>query len=319
MAIGPAVARRETRGESLDSEGAESYLFNGSCFAVPAKGCWGLRPPVLESTLLTLLLCAIVLGVVEGLTEFLPVSSTGHLILAADLLQFNDVIGSDLAHAFEIFIQLGAILAVVAAYPHRFRALCDFRRQGFAGLRGLVLLGLTTIPASLVGLAVHNHIETRLFNPTTVAVGLAVGAVWIILVERLLRQGSTDDMDRLGPLAALKIGLFQCLALWPGMSRSTSTILGGMMSGLSRRVATEYSFLSAVPVIVLAAGYSLVRSAPHLSGDQALAFLVGFVVSFVVALVTIKAFMAFLQRYTLETFGWYRLLVAAVVLGRLAW
>ena len=269
---------------------------------------------------MTLLVCAIVLGLVEGLTEFLPVSSTGHLILVADLIHFDSVVGKDVAHVFEIFIQLGAILAVLAAYPMRFRALLDFRRkEGFAGLRGLALLAVTSIPAALVGLGVHHHIEKRLFNPTTVAIGLGLGALWILMVERFLSRGPIASMDRLTWREALKVGLYQCLALWPGMSRSSSTILGGMMSGLERKVATEYSFLAAVPIIVMAAGYSLAKSGPALTGELSLAFLVGFAVSFLVALVTIKAFMRFLRRYTLESFGWYRLVVAGVVLARWIW
>jgi len=262
-----------------------------------------------------LLLIAIILGVVEGLTEFLPISSTGHLILVGNLLGAERHLGREATQAFEIFIQLGAILAVVVAYPGRFRDLLDLRcRSGFSGLRAMGLLAVTSIPAGLAGLLAHKHIHAWLFNPVAVAAALGVGALWILLVEHRLPHTAIDDLDALSWRKALAVGLFQTLALWPGMSRSTATILGGMLSGLNRGVAAEYSFLSAVPLLGAAACYSLYASWDALGAEHVIPFAVGFAVSFGAALLAIRAFVGFLRRHNLTPFAWYRLVLAGLVL-----
>ncbi len=257
-----------------------------------------------------LAMIAVVLGLVEGVTEFLPVSSTGHLILVARGLGFE---GST-AHTFEVFIQLGAILAVVAAYPARFGRLLDLRdREGFAGMRGLGLLAVSTAPALVLGALAHDAIKQYLFTPLTVAVGLAVGGLWILVTERVEGRRGQTGIDTLSWGEALAVGLFQCLALWPGMSRSASTILGGMMSGLDRRTATEYSFFTAVPTLFAACAFDLFKSLPELSTADIPLFAVGFVVAFLSAWVAVKFFVRFLSRHTLIPFGWYRMVLAAVV------
>ncbi len=268
--------------------------------------------------ILTDYLSALILGIVEGLTEYIPVSSTGHLILSGHLLGFEGRVGKEVADTFEIFIQLGAILAVVAAYPGRFAGLLRLGdHRGFSGLRGIRVLVLATLPAGLLGLAIHTQIKNRLFNPLTVAIGLAVGAVWILAVEawkhRSDRPSRRDSLDAISWLDALAIGLFQCLALWPGMSRSSSTILGGMMIGVDRKTATEFSFFAAVPVLAAATLYDLYKSLPILEAAHVPLFAIGFAVSFVCAWLAVKLFLRILARHTLAPFGWYRLAVAAVV------
>ncbi len=257
------------------------------------------------------LFIAVVLGLVEGVTEFIPVSSTGHLILVGNLLRFN----GERAGTFEVFIQLGAILAIVAAYPRRFNDLFDFsKKTGFTGARGLTLLLITTIPALILGALGHGFIKQKLFSPLTVAVGLGVGGVWILLTERFLPKAREKDLDSIRWREALAIGLFQCLSLWPGMSRSASTILGGMMSGLERKTATEYSFFAAVPAMCAACLFDLYKGWHLLSAADLPLFAVGFVVSFLSAWAAVKFFIHFLSRHTLTPFGWYRIVLAAVVL-----
>lgn len=261
-------------------------------------------------------LSAVVLGLVEGLTEFLPVSSTGHLILAGHLLGFTD----DKAKAFEIIIQLGAILAVAVMYWPRFVALLDWRSGGrgrrprFAGPRGLTLLFLTSLPASLLGLVAHRFIKEQLFGPTTVALALGVGALAILAVEASRKRSLFSSLDDLTPAAALGVGLFQCLSLWPGFSRSASTIMGGMLLGAERRVAAEYSFIAAVPIMVAATAFELRKDIHLFSQDDLLVLGLGFAVSFVSAWLAVKGFIHLLQRTTLRPFAWYRLALAPAIL-----
>ncbi len=258
----------------------------------------------------------LILGLVEGFTEFIPVSSTGHLILVGYLLGFN---GSRAA-SFEIFIQLGAILAVVAIYRRRFYDLFRFRQpEGFKGLRGWGLLALTTLPAVVVGAAAHQAIKTRLFNPITVAVGLAVGGIAILVVEARLPATRCESLDELSWREALIVGMFQCLALWPGVSRAAATILGAMLIGVRRSTAAEYSFLAAVPALCGAALYDLWKSLPLLSASDVPFFGIGFAVAFGSAWLAVEFFVRLLGSHTLKPFGWYRLGIAAVVLALALW
>jgi undecaprenyl-diphosphatase len=264
---------------------------------------------------LSVLVVAALMGVVEGVTEFIPVSSTGHLILAGDLLGFESLVGEGQAKTFEIFIQLGAILAVVVAYPGRFSGLLRLGdNSGFSGLRGLSLLLLTSLPAGLLGLLARGLIKEHLFQPLTVAVGLAAGAVWILVAERWPQPVRRAGLDALRWQEALAVGLFQCLALWPGMSRSSSTILGGMMLGIERKTAAEYSFFAAVPLLAAAALYELYKGRSTLDAADIPWFAVGFVVSYLFAWLSVRFFIRFLSRHTLAVFGWYRLAVAAAAL-----
>ncbi|MBI5248047.1 MAG: undecaprenyl-diphosphate phosphatase [Desulfomonile tiedjei] len=258
---------------------------------------------------------AAVLGIVEGVTEFLPVSSTGHLILVGNLLGFS----GEKAACFDVFIQLGAIFAVVCLYYYRFVGLIPvqgfsgFARQGFSGIRGLTLLAVTTLPALLIGAFAHKAIKQYLFGPMTVVWALGIGGIAIILVEKFKPESSVEELDGLSCKQALAIGLFQILAMWPGVSRSAATIVGGMLSGLNRKVAAEYSFLAAVPVMVAATGYDLYKEWRFLSVSDIGFFAVGFVVSFVSAALAVKTFISLVQRWSLAPYAWYRIAVACVV------
>jgi undecaprenyl-diphosphatase len=261
---------------------------------------------------------AALMGIVEGLTEFLPISSTGHLILVGHFSGFEELVGKEVANAFEIVIQLGAILAVVAAYPGRFAGLLRFSdNRGLTGLRGIGLLVITSIPASIVGLAARKMIHEKLFNPAAVATALAVGAIWILLGERFRPRTKVEDVDSFTWKEALGVGLFQCLSLWPGMSRSASTIMGGMMIGVERKTATEYSFFAAVPIMCAATCYEFYKNFAAFRAAQLEMLAIGFVVSFIFAWLAVKFFIHFLSRHTLAPFGWYRLVLAAAVLGLL--
>lgn len=259
------------------------------------------------------LLSAASLGVVEGLTEFIPVSTTGHLIIVRDLLGFDN----PLAATFEIVIQLGAIFAVVLHYQERLRTLfsphCRYQ-AGFTGLRGSGLLALTTMPAVLTGAATHGLIREHLFSTTTVALGLGLGGIAIVLAERARRPVKVSALDRLTWRHALAIGAFQCLALRPGTSRAASTIVGAMLAGVDRRTAAEYSFLAAIPVIGAAALFDLSRSWHLLSPSDAPLFLLGFGVAFASAWLALRVFLGLLGQISLAIFGWYRIGAALVLL-----
>ena len=252
---------------------------------------------------------AFILGWVEGVTEFLPVSSTGHLILAGHWLHFT----GPKASVFEVFIQIGAIFAVVAAYPQRFLGFFDFKGKGFSGVNALFLLTCTTLPALGVGFLVHDFVKERLFNPWTVAAALIAGGLWIIVLESRSPAVKKESLDELNWKDAVTIGLFQCLAIWPGMSRSAATILGAMMIGVGRRTAAEYSFFAAVPVLCAAALLDLAKSLPSLAPADFPFFGAGLVVSFLTAWVVIKLFIGMVSRFKMTAFGWYRIVLAAAI------
>jgi undecaprenyl-diphosphatase len=257
---------------------------------------------------------ALILGVVEGLTEFLPVSSTGHLILVSDLLGAND----DKGKVFDIVIQLGAILAVCWEYRARFaRAFSgiasDRQQQRFAAN-----LAIAFVPAAAVGFLFASAIKARLFNPTTVAIALIVGGLAIFAIERWYeRRGAARvaTVDDMGWKDALAVGLAQCLSLVPGTSRSGATILGGMVAGLSRPAATEFSFFLAVPIMFAATGYQVVRHRDLLAATDLGPFAVGFLVSFAGALVAVRALIRFVATHDFRPFAWYRIALGAAVLA----
>ena len=256
------------------------------------------------------LLTALILSIVEGLTEFLPVSSSGHLILVGELLNFV----GERAATFEVVIQLGAIMAVVVLYWKRFWGLVRPRPYvRFAGMRGIWLLFLTSLPASVMGLLFHSMIKEYLFRPATVLVVLVAGAVCMILVERRKRRPTCISLDDMTPRLALGIGCFQCLALWPGFSRSASTIMGGMLLGAKRSLATEYSFIAAVPIMVAATGFDMLKSLSLFSVADIPFFAVGILGSFISALLAVKVFVALVGRMTLAPFAVYRLLIAPFI------
>ena len=252
---------------------------------------------------------ALVLGLVEGITEFIPVSSTGHLIIAGDWLHFT----GERAKTFEIFIQLGAILAIVWIYRDRFLDL--IRRAAVPESRGLLInLSIAFLPAAVVGLLTHRWIKEHLFAPVVVAWALIVGGVLMLLIERLRPAVRVEGVAGIQPRTALAIGLAQVLALIPGVSRSGSTIMGGYALGLSRTAATEFSFLLAVPVLAAAAGFDLLKSLGALHSSDIPVFAVGLLVSFVSALIIVRAFLRYVAHHPFAVFAWYRICVGALLL-----
>ena len=258
-----------------------------------------------------LLFVAILLGLIEGVTEFLPVSSTGHLILAARLLPS---LGEGRAELFDIVIQSGAMLAVLGLYRRRFVGLLrPATESAFSGRRGVVALALGVLPALLVGYALRHSIHDHR-TPTVVAIALAAGGAALLLLETLRGDRGTLTVDQITPRIALGVGLFQCLALCPGVSRSAATIAGGMLLGLSRRGAAEFSFLLGAPILFAVSGYELVVHRDLLTRDTIGLVAVGFVVAAIAATLAVRAFTAILATTTLAPFAWYRIALAAAVL-----
>jgi undecaprenyl-diphosphatase len=269
------------------------------------------RPPAAHLSImnepLTVVWKSVVLGIVEGLTEFLPVSSTGHLILAGHFLRFG-------TPELEIFIQVGAMLALTWCYRARLLGLLrDLPAEPRA--RGLVLkVFLAFLPAAVVGLLAHDWIEESLFRPSFVAAMLAVGGVAILLIDRDERSTGLAELEGMTWGQALAIGIGQTLSLLPGMSRSAATIVAGLLAGLDRRAATEFSFLLALPTLYAASLYSLWSARDRIDGDLVLAMAVGLIAAYLSALVVINAFLRYVQTNTLRPFGWYRIAVGAALL-----
>lgn len=254
---------------------------------------------------------ALLLGVVEGVTEFLPVSSTGHLILLSNWLGFN----GPGAKTFNVFIQLGAILALLALFRTRWAALFQRDDARFAGWRAWGLLACGTVPALILGKVLHDVIKAKLFESGTVAIGLLLGGLAMIGLE--MRRGdaryrSLEDVDW---RFALGVGLFQCLALWPGVSRSAATIVGGMVLGGSRKLSAEFSFLLAVPVMAAAAIYDLWQSRGVLMARDIGVFAAGFASAFVAAWLSVEWLLRFVERHTFIVFGLYRIALSLLVLA----
>lgn len=252
------------------------------------------------------LIQALILGIVEGLTEFLPVSSTGHLIIVADLLGFH----GERAKTFEIFIQLGAILGVVWHYRKKILAAAGSRDGHRLGLNVFIAF----LPAALIGLALHGLIKQHLFNPVTVALALIAGGVLILWIERLPLRARVQTLEQVRPGDALKIGLAQTLALFPGVSRAGATIMGGLLTGLSRPAATEFSFFLAMPTMLAATSYDLYKNLGILQWTDLPLFVVGFTSAFLTALLVVKAFLAFVTRRNFAPFAYYRIGFGVLVL-----
>ena len=258
---------------------------------------------------------AVILGVVEGLTEFIPVSSTGHLIIASHLLGFV----GEKAESFQVAIQFGAILAVLLLYRRRFADLLPLaknavqcKNSNLAGWAGIWRIAAATLPALVVGYFTKDLIKTYLFTPWAVTIALAGGGVALLIVERFLRGRRSRPLETVTIVQAIGVGLFQVLALWPGTSRSAATIVGGMLLGLDRKGAAEFSFLIAVPVMLAVECYELMKMGILFSAQDATNFMIGFLVSFVVALMAVKTFILFLSKWTLVPFAWYRIIMAPI-------
>lgn len=260
---------------------------------------------------LLILLKGFVLGLVEGITEFIPVSSTGHLILVGGLLGFDD----ERAKVFEISIQLGAILSVVWLYREKLSGVIRNITRRQEARHFLINIFIAFLPAAFIGLLTHRAIEAYLFNPITVAVALIAGGGAILFIERMDHRnhvGSTDDITL---RQAFGIGVAQCLALFPGVSRSGATIMGGLVIGLERKVATEFSFFLAIPTMFAATTYDLFKNRNALSGSDLPLFAVGFITAFISAWVVVKAFIGYVSKHDFSAFAYYRILFGLMVLA----
>ncbi|HOV15222.1 MAG TPA: undecaprenyl-diphosphate phosphatase [Spirochaetota bacterium] len=257
-----------------------------------------------------MILKVIILGIIEGLTEFLPVSSTGHLILVGKFIDFT----GDFANMFDIFIQFGAILAVIIYF--RKEIFPDFKNQNwgtdFFQLWSKIIIGF--IPAVILGVLFHKKIEEYLFKPIPVAIALIVGGILLIIAELFFKKEKIDDIKKITYLNAFFVGVFQCLALIPGMSRSASTIIGGLFIGFTRGIAVEFSFFLSIPTIMGASFYSLLKSNLSFSSYEWFLLSLGTLVSFVVAFLVIALFMKYIKTNRLYPFSIYRILLAFVVL-----
>jgi len=263
-----------------------------------------------------ILLIAIILGIVEGVTEFLPVSSTGHLILATELLGFD----AEKWAAFNVIIQLGAILAIVVLYWRTFWAVLEGLVRGnpmsWRFVRN-VLVGF--LPSAILGFILINHIEALLGNGIVVAIALIVGGVAILVIERMVKNTPVVGVAEMPLKTVIGVGLVQCLAMIPGVSRSGATIMGGLSLGVERRTAAEFSFFLAIPTMVGATTLELVKHHDTLmAGASGVGFgtvAVGFVVSFVVAIVVVRGFVHYISRHGFAPFAWYRIVAGAVALA----
>ena len=258
-----------------------------------------------------LLIKALILGVVEGLTEFLPISSTGHLILAGDLLDFND----DRGKLFEIVIQSGAILAVVWEFRERIAKTFSGLGRDREANRLVLNLGIAFLPLAILGLAFGKAIKAHLFAPLPVASAFIVGAFVILWAERRQHSIRVSTVDEMSPLDALKMGIAQAFALIPGTSRSGATIIGGMLFGLSRRAATEFSFFLAIPTLGVATLYQLYKERALLNADDIGMWIVGFIAAFISAFLCVRWLLRYISSHDFVPFAWYRIAFGIVVLA----
>ncbi|QDR78791.1 undecaprenyl-diphosphate phosphatase [Sporomusa termitida] len=254
-------------------------------------------------------LIAVIIGIVEGLTEFLPISSTGHMILVGSLLGFE----GEKASVFEVFIQLGAILSVLILYKDKFLAMLrPPALNSFGGSLTAMHVLAGIVPVMGLGYLLHEFIKTYLFSPYTVIIGLIAGALLMLTAEKFSRRPVTNNVDQMTIKQAFFVGLFQFLSLWPGFSRSGSTIAGGLFLGMSRKAAAEFSFIIAVPLMLVACMYDLMKIWNQLSFEDVTMFAIGFIVAFITAYVSIVWFLRFLNNSTLASFAYYRFVVAGL-------
>ena len=258
-----------------------------------------------------LLVKAAIMGIVEGLTEFLPVSSTGHLILAGSLLGIHD----EKSKVFDIAIQTGAIIAVIIVYWQRLRETMLGLGNDAKARRFAINVGIAFVPAVVLGLLFGKAIQANLFTPVVVASTFIIGGLIILWAERRTSVARVDSVDDMTPLDALKVGLVQCVAMIPGTSRSGATIIGGMLLGLSRKCATDFSFFLAIPTLIGAGLYSLFKERALLSAADIPVFGVGLLFSFISAWVCVRWLLRYISTHTFVVFAWYRIAFGIVVLA----
>jgi undecaprenyl-diphosphatase len=260
---------------------------------------------------LVLYLKAMIMGLVEGLTEFVPVSSTGHLILAGALLRFE----GDKVQVFEIVVQTGAMFAIIWEYRAKFITI--FRRifKDSKAKRFIKHIAIAFAPAAMLGVAFGKYIKVYLFSPVPVAVALVIGGLFILWVEKRNHRVSTRLVEEMTWVDALKIGLAQCFALIPGTSRAGATIIGGLLCGLSRPAATEFSFFLAIPTLIAAGGYELYKEREALSANDSGWFCIGTVAAFMSAFLTVRWLLRYVGGHTFVVFAWYRIVFGVIVLA----
>jgi undecaprenyl-diphosphatase len=253
---------------------------------------------------------ALFLGIVEGLTEFLPVSSTGHLILLVDVLKFQGPPG----RVFEVVIQLGAVAAIVVLYWRKFMEVLLHLNQPQSQhfVRNIVL---AVLPAMAIGVVAHSAIKAALFNPTVVATALIVGGVAILIIEKFKPASTIHSTEEMHWKTALAIGFIQCIAMIPGVSRSGATIMGALMLKVERKAAAEFSFFLAVPTMLAATSYDLYKNHATLTSEGAGLIAVGFIAAFVTALLVVRWVLNFVQTHGYGVFAWYRIVLGVVILG----
>ncbi|NEU32621.1 undecaprenyl-diphosphate phosphatase [bacterium LRH843] len=268
-----------------------------------------------------MLLKAIILGLVEGLTEFAPVSSTGHMIIVDDMwLQSEQFLTKSVANSFKVVIQLGSILAVVVVFKDRLIDLSGLGRLNKKSVQkserlklSHVIVGL--IPAAVLGLLFEDYIDKHLFSTTTVLIGLVVGAILMLFADLYgSKHPKVETVDQISYKQALSIGLIQCLSLWPGFSRSGSTISGGVLLGMSHRAAADFTFIMAVPIMCGASAISLLKNWQYFTMDAMPFFIVGFISAFVFALVSIRFFLKLINKIKLTPFAVYRIVLVVIIL-----
>lgn len=253
------------------------------------------------------ILQAIVIAIVEGITEFLPISSTGHMIITSSIMGIR---GESFTKTFEVAIQLGAILAVVVLYWKKF---FDFTKWKF-----YIKLIVAVVPALLLGFLFSNRIDALLDSPITVAVSMLVGGIILLFIDNVFNVHTIHEEENISYGRALIIGFWQCLAMIPGVSRSAASIIGGMQQKLTRKLAAEFSFYLAVPTMIAATGYKLLKEYKNIHGEEIKLLAVGNIVAFIVAVLAIKFFIGFLQKHGFKIFGIYRI-IAGIVLLILIW
>jgi len=246
---------------------------------------------------------SVIIAIIEGLTEFLPISSTGHMILASSLMKIQD---DSFVKTFEIAIQLGAILAIVILYAKRF----------FQGLNIYYRLLIAFLPTAIIGFLAYKTIKLYLFNPTVVAISLIIGGIVLILIDKKVntQQSETTDLENISYKNAFFIGLIQCLSMIPGVSRAAATIIGGIFNGLDKKQAMEFSFLLAVPTMCAATGYDLLKTDISFSSAEITMLVSGLLIAFVTAWISVKLFLKFTQNYGFKFFGYYRIIIGIIFL-----
>ncbi len=251
---------------------------------------------------------SIIIAIIEGLTEFLPVSSTGHMILASAAMNIHD---NDFVKTFEVAIQLGAILAIVLIYAKRF-------------LKGLTIyykLSAAFIPTAIIGFLAYEIIKEHLFNPIVVSVSLILGGIVLILIDKkvVAKKSKTEELESISYKSAISIGFIQCLSMIPGTSRAAATIIGGVFNGLDKKQATEFSFLLAVPTMFAATGYDLLKADIAFSSEELRLLAVGMVVAFFTAWLAVKLFLKIVNNYGFKHFGYYRIVLGLLFLAYMAY